>query len=149
LAISANITQAANTRLDHVLLTLGNLWRIYSALADSDRAVRECIHQSLEKRWAKADQDAFILAVFFNPHIRADLFGHGIIQFTPAGVYGLVRRMYKRVFREDPDFELHAACMDYYKAREEFSDDAMHLTDLEASAKAKVSRSATQASAKV
>ncbi|KAF8163038.1 ribonuclease H-like domain-containing protein [Crassisporium funariophilum] len=31
LAIAANITQASHTRLDHVLLTLGNLFRIYSS----------------------------------------------------------------------------------------------------------------------
>jgi len=139
LAIASNLTQAESTRLDHVLLTLGNLFRIYNNMEDHDSDVKEGIQASLEKRWAKADQDAFILGVFFNPYIRADLFNRKIIQFTPAGIYGIVKRMYKRVFREEPDFDLHAACMDYYKCRAEFSDDAMHLDDLEAAAKAEVS----------
>jgi hypothetical protein len=138
LAIASNLTQAEHTRLDHVLLTLGNLYRIYNEMDDTDSETKECIHASLEKRWARADQDAFILAVFFNPYIRADLFNRKIIQFTPAGIYGIVKRMYKRVFREDPDFDLHSACMDYYKCREEFSDEAMHLEVLEVAANTKV-----------
>jgi hypothetical protein len=139
LAIASNLTQAENTRLDHVLLTLGNLFRIYDNVDETDHDVKEGIQASLEIRWAKADQDAFILAVFLTPYIRADLFNRKIIQFTPAGIYGIVKHMYKRVFREEPDFDLHAACMDCYKCREEFSDDAMHLNDLEAAAKADVS----------
>lgn len=30
LAIAANVTQASHTRLDHVLITLGNLFRLYT-----------------------------------------------------------------------------------------------------------------------
>ena len=138
LAIASNTTQAENTRLDHVLLTLGNLFHIYDNMDDADHDVKDGIKASLEKRWAKADQDVFILAVFFNPYIRADLFSRKIIQLTPAGMYGIVKRMYKRVFREEPEFGLHVACMDYYKCRSEFSDDAMHLNDLEEAVKGKV-----------
>ncbi len=141
LAISANITQADDTRLDHILLSLGNLYRIYDGMGEEDAAVKQGIHASLEKRWANADQDPFILAVFFNPYIRADLFNRRIIQFTPAGIYGIIRRVYKRIFRvgdDALDYELHSACMDYYNSREEFSDEAMSINHLEAAAKAKV-----------
>jgi hypothetical protein len=62
LAIATNITQAPHTRLDHVLLTLGNLYRIYSTL-EFDDEVCTAILASLEKWRAKADQGVFILAV--------------------------------------------------------------------------------------
>jgi hypothetical protein len=66
LAIAANITQAAHTWLDHVLLTLGNLLHIYSnPMLDSQ--IHGAILGSLKKHWAKANQDMFILAVFLNP----------------------------------------------------------------------------------
>jgi len=46
--------------------------------------------------------------------------------------------MYKRVFVRSQNLGLHAACMDYYKCCSEFSDDAMHLNDLEEAVKGKV-----------
>ena len=139
IAITSNITQAESTHLNHVLLTLRNLFCIYNNMEDHASDVKEGIQASLEKRWVKADQDAFILSIFFNPYICADLFNWKIIQFTPAGIYGIVKHMYEHVFCKELDFGLHAACMDYYKCHTEFSDDAMHLDDLKATAKAEVS----------
>ena len=49
LAIAANVTQAAYTCLDHVLLTLGNLYQTYSH-PELDRAVADKITNSLQKR---------------------------------------------------------------------------------------------------
>lgn len=73
LAIAANITQASNTRLYHVLTTLANLYRIYSNLSSAeDLEVRDKVLASLEKRWAAADQDPFIAAVVLNPSLRGD-----------------------------------------------------------------------------
>ena len=69
LAVAANITQAAHTRFDHVLLMLGNLFCIYSH-PSLESQIKEWIIGSLEKRWAKADQEVFILAVSFNPYIH-------------------------------------------------------------------------------
>jgi hypothetical protein len=60
--------QATHTRLDHVLLTLGNLFCIYSN-PELDTEVHTVIHASLERRWAKADQDVFVMAVFLNPYV--------------------------------------------------------------------------------
>jgi hypothetical protein len=137
LTIASNLTQAENTCLDHVLLTLSNLFRIYDDTGDADHDIKNGIQASLEKRWAKADQDPFILTIFFNPYIHADLFNRKIIQFMPASMYGIVKCVYKCIFRTEPDFDLHAACLDYYKCREEFSDDAVH-DELEGTANAKV-----------
>ena len=70
LAIASNVTQAEHTRLDHVLITLGNLFRIYDGMAESDEEIQVGIQASLETRWAKADQDPFILyssSLIFGP----------------------------------------------------------------------------------
>jgi len=69
LAITANVAQALHTHLDHVLLMLGNLARIFSQNLEFDKDLHLGILTSLEKRWKKADQDVFIMAVFLNPFI--------------------------------------------------------------------------------
>jgi hypothetical protein len=68
LVITANITQAAHTQLNHVLLMLDNLFCIYLH-PSLESQIKELITGSLEKHWAKADQNVFILAIFFNPYI--------------------------------------------------------------------------------
>ncbi|KAI0349246.1 hypothetical protein OH77DRAFT_1594337, partial [Trametes cingulata] len=82
IAVATNILQASHTRLDHVLLTLGNLYRIYSTDESADGEVRERMLLRLELRWKKGagkDQDLFILAVFFNPFIRGYCFNREAI----------------------------------------------------------------------
>ncbi|KII86202.1 hypothetical protein PLICRDRAFT_114784 [Plicaturopsis crispa FD-325 SS-3] len=61
LGIATNVAQASSTRLDHVLLMLANLYRIYGK-PDMGTEARTTMHASLEKRWAQCDRDIFILA---------------------------------------------------------------------------------------
>jgi hypothetical protein len=124
LAIAANITQAPHTRLDHVLLTLGNLYRIYSTL-EFDGDVRDAIISSLEKRWAKADQEVFIVAVFLNPYIRRRCFSRAAL--TEAELYNMVAHIFERIFGQKADIGLLKAFTDYSKGQGEFSDDRMSL----------------------
>ncbi len=50
LAVAANITQASHTCLDHVLITLGLLYKSFAALNDNiDPLTHGTIHCSLEK----------------------------------------------------------------------------------------------------
>ena len=129
LAIAANITQASNTRLYHVLTTLANLYRIYSNLDSVDDSdVRDGILNSLEKRWAAADQEPFIAAVVLNPFLRGDFLGRDIA-LTPIGLCNMLKRLQLRVFRVEADEDFQAAFMDYYNRCEEFSPEAMALTD--------------------
>ena len=88
LAIAANITQASNTRLYHVLTTLGNLYRIFSNLGLEDDVQPEVL-ASLEKRWAAADQDPFIAALILNPFLRGDFLGNHI-GLTPIGLCNML-----------------------------------------------------------
>jgi len=48
LAIANNVTQANYTRLDHVLLTLGNVYETYSTMT-LEQPIRDAIIDSLEK----------------------------------------------------------------------------------------------------
>ena len=97
LAVAANVTQAADTRLDHVAVMLGKLYHIFSHQDVPDSA-RTAIHSSLERRWAKSDQDAFIAAVFFNPFYRHHLFNKDEMALKPMGLYSMLKRLFTRVF---------------------------------------------------
>ncbi|KIM35265.1 hypothetical protein M413DRAFT_79560, partial [Hebeloma cylindrosporum] len=99
LAIAANVSQASHTRLDHILLTLGNLFRQYSYV--------------------------FIVAVFLNPYIRGKLFRREFLM--DAQLYSMVERVYERVMRCKADFGFMDAYEDYKRSRGEFLDGSMSL----------------------
>ncbi|QRW17960.1 hAT family dimerization protein [Rhizoctonia solani] len=122
LAIAANVSQAATTRLDHILVELGRLYYTFSNLGFNPK-IRECVLESLERRWGKADQDPFILAVFLNPFIRARLFSRKNTSLNRSALYGIVKRVFRRVFCKENDLELYKAFLDYYNSRNEFHPD--------------------------
>ncbi|KAF8062594.1 hypothetical protein FPV67DRAFT_1452392 [Lyophyllum atratum] len=80
---------------------------------------------SLEKRWDKADQDIFILAVFFNPFIRSHLFQPNAL--TESQLHSIVEAVFKRFFSRAGDVPLMRAFTDYVREQGEFSRDAMQL----------------------
>lgn len=127
LAIAANITQASYTCLDHVLLTLANLFCIYTT-ADIEIEVRERIIGSLEKRWKKADQEVFILAVLFNPYIRGRCFNSEAI--SEADLYAVAKSVVQRVLQLQPDIHFFQAFSDYLRGEKEFSDRLMCLDEI-------------------
>ncbi len=70
LAIAAQITQAANTRLDQVLLIFSFLYTHFASLSDKDpidKLACDSICLSLNKHWLKFDQDVFIACLILNP----------------------------------------------------------------------------------
>lgn len=129
LAIASNITQASHTRLDHVLLTLANLFRIYSK-AEIDGPSCAKIIRSIEKRWAKADQDVFIAATFLNPYIRKRCFNPAVL--TESSLYNLIERVFERLFEKKGDLALLRAFTDYAKGVSEFLDEEMNLNQMTA-----------------
>lgn len=114
LAIAANIVQAAFCRIDQVLLTFGFLTMTYSNLTETEDAEGcNAIMASIEKRWAKADQEIFICSLILNPFIQTKAFGP--LEFlTNAGIQGMIGKLWKRVFKSDtsPD-ELHLQLREY------------------------------------
>ncbi|KEP45146.1 DUF659 family protein [Rhizoctonia solani 123E] len=110
LAISLNVAQAADTRLHHILITLGRLYQIFD-----DPSINP--------------EDAFILAVFFNPYIRCRLFSPNSPDFCANGLYTTTRCLFERVFQKAPDSGLLEAYMSYYNWSDEFSVEAWHLEE--------------------
>jgi hypothetical protein len=127
LAVASVVLQASSTRMDHVLLTLGNLYHIYSiTLCDKiDNSVRAALLKSLEKRWKAADQPIFILAVIFNPFIRADAFTP--TKLTVMQLWKLVQAAVDRFWKIEADSDTFMALKDYLGRVGDFSDMAMEL----------------------
>lgn len=90
-----------------------------------DDDVRAAVIKSLEKRWAAADQEVFIVAAFLNPYIRRRCFSRAVL--TDGELYNMVARVFERLFGRRPDLDLFKAFMDYTKGQGEFSDDRMSL----------------------
>jgi hypothetical protein len=128
LAIAANMTQGTRGRLCHVALTLANLYRMYSQEKSLDEGVRKCLLESIKKRWAKTDQDSFILGVILNPYIRTSLFKPESSYSTLEGVHSLVKRMWERFF-PDQEYDDNSGNVikEYYNRNGEFSDKKMLL----------------------
>jgi hypothetical protein len=125
--------------MDHVLLTLGQLYHDYKHL-DIEDAVHEKIHLSLEMRWQKADQDAFIMAIVLNPYIRNRPLNREVVNLTPMGLSNIAKRLYMQVFQvNDAPLELFAAFHDYLDDRLEFSAERMQLKEFKAHHEAEVS----------
>jgi hypothetical protein len=80
---------------------------------------------SLEKRWAKADQEVFILAVFLNPYIRRRCFSRSAL--TEADLYNMAARVFERLFGKKAGIDFLKAFTDYSKGLAEFSDERMSL----------------------
>lgn len=128
LAIAANATQGDAARLDIVLLTLVNLYRIYNDQV-FDANIRRVVHASLEKRWRQADQPIFILAVILNPYLRTRCFAPNSSYRTFATLWKLIDTTYKRVFEttESPNNACRAAFREYLAAEGDWSDESMDL----------------------
>ena len=140
LAIAVNIAQGANTRCDQVVLVLGRLYRDYIKLRTADRthphAVSEdddhpvtAVIHSIEKRWAKVDQDLFISAFFLNPFINRKLRNGS--NLTLSVIMGMIHRLYTRVFQtETCPPALLRDLVAYENRQGMFSDNSWPLVDL-------------------
>ena len=94
--------------MDQILLTFGSLSIYYTDIEENYPAnVLGCtaILDSIEKRWAKADQDVFIAAVILNPFIKTSAFSSQAPFLTRAGILALMKRLYRRFFsiKETPE----------------------------------------------
>lgn len=141
LAIAANITQGNSTRLDSVLLCLGNLYRMYSqpAFMEQEPEISRVLLESLEKRWGKCDQEIFILAVFLNPYVRDAAFSSSRA-LSRHGLLGLAIRAFKRFNRttSEPEPGFTKAFIDYFNQQGSFSVESMCLKAATATAESQV-----------
>jgi hypothetical protein len=87
--------------------------------------LRHGIIKSLEKRWKKADQDIFIVAVFLNPYVRSDLFKQTFPR--ESQLYVIVERVYERLLCCKASISFLSAFEDYKRRQGEFSEEAKSL----------------------
>jgi hypothetical protein len=70
------------------------------------------IIESLEARWATADQEIFIAAVILNPFYQSTPFS--ALQFlTNVGIYSMLSRLWERFYQTSPPPEFHSQVTDY------------------------------------
>src|SRR6266511_5449262 len=117
---------SSNTRLNHVLTTLGNLYHIYSD-PDLDAEVRDKVLGSLKKHWAATDQDPFIAAVVLNLFLCGTCLARAIPLLTPIGLCNMLKHLHLQVFKVPVDSNFQSAFMDYYNNWAEFSLEFMAL----------------------
>ena len=105
LAIAANVAQGANVRCDQVLLLLGKLYHTFTIdqeyFDDTGEAVDvgpvPSITNSINKHWAKADQDLFIATFYLNPYLNKDLLNPSLL--SAVSIMGILCCLYIHVFR--------------------------------------------------
>jgi len=112
LAVAANILQSSDTLLDTILLTWGNLYRIYSDPALNDAVCAQVLN-SLSKCWLQMDQDVFISAVIMNPYVRGKGFACGNPLLSPVGLYNITKCTCECMLRIHLGLEFHSAFFDY------------------------------------
>jgi len=98
--------------MDEVLLTFGSLFMQYRNM-DENKDMQIAILSSLEKRWAKADQEVFIAAVLVNPLFRVSPFRR-LDFLNRSGIRALFTRLWKRFYPgSSPSFDFITHIFDF------------------------------------
>ncbi|KAF8496685.1 ribonuclease H-like domain-containing protein [Russula emetica] len=124
LAVANNIAQSAHCRLDQVLLMFGLLVMKYNDLKlrePNDATACDAILNSLEMRWANADQDVFIAAVLLNPIHKAAPFVKST-KFTAVAIYSLLSRLWTRFYNESIPDKFFRELKDYFEESGQYED---------------------------
>lgn len=103
-------------------MTFAYLYMEYSKLReDEDAAVCEALLNSINRRWMKSDQDAFIAAVILNPFLKIVPFKRDRSLITNVAIYSLLARLWKRFYKEAPPHELYTQLDQYLNDKGEFA----------------------------
>ncbi|KAI0366485.1 hypothetical protein BV20DRAFT_1095359, partial [Pilatotrama ljubarskyi] len=116
LAIACNATQGDNARLDVVLVTLGNLYHVYSDTSRFDET-----------------RDLYILAIVLNPFLRLAPLRKNNPLFTCQSLWQMFKRNYIRMIEMPTPADvtaLYAAFIEYLSGIGEWSDEAMGLEEI-------------------
>jgi len=104
------------------------MFKTYTEIVDQEGSTAffhpvSAILESIETRWAKADQDLFIICLFLNPFIRSSLFNPNTLPMSV--LLGIARRLYIRVFKldGDPPLAFTLQILDYHSRQKQFSDE--------------------------
>ncbi len=114
--------QTNDCRLDQVVLTFARLYRFFDAEKEpEDAPLRDAVLKSLEKRWAKADQDVFIAATICNPFSMAGPFVLDENYFSYSAVGRLMKRLWTRFFPGEDPHTLYNDTKAYLRGTEGFA----------------------------
>ncbi|TFK17854.1 hypothetical protein FA15DRAFT_548268, partial [Coprinopsis marcescibilis] len=130
LAIATNSLQSVSCRLDTVLVTFGFLLMQFTRIKspannpdwEEEKAACDRVINSLEKRWAKADQILFLAALILNPSYGFTLFDHSNAFLSQRRVINYLRVLWMRLFQHAAPAELETELMDYFKHEGIFCD---------------------------
>ena len=86
--------------------------------------------ESLETRWAKIDQDVFLMAVVLNPYLRLSRFNHENRFLTEVSLWITFRRVYSRMLGEESNSELANNFTEYVHRLGEWYDGSVVLKDI-------------------
>lgn len=103
-----------------------------------DLPVKRAVLASLERRWAKSDQSAFIAAVLLNPFTRNE----PLVKtntFTTASITNLLRTLWKRFYGTESPPELASQIRQYLGKTGLFQNLDDELTSLRGEAEIDVS----------
>jgi hypothetical protein len=94
----------------------------YKSMTDPEDVVGcTAIIESIEARWATANQEIFIAAVILNPFYQSTLFA--ALQFlTNAGIHLLLTRLWEHFYRTVPPPEFHKQIIGYLNRTGLFAD---------------------------
>ena len=91
---------------------------------NQDEVSRTAIINSIEKRWAKCDQEVFVAAVIVNPFYQTMPFnadGAELSQWlTRAELRALFSRLYRRFFQSEPPADFFTDMYDFLGASGKF-----------------------------
>lgn len=136
--MAANVTQSDCARLDIVLITLANLYHYFATAPNLDAAAAAAVLASLERRWAKADQDIFLLALVFNPYVRVSCFAEDSPFRVPGKIYELAKSAFRRFYNMEPGMNFQNELTDYLQGVGLWTEEGMQLSERELQAKAEV-----------
>ncbi|KAF8873849.1 hypothetical protein CPB84DRAFT_1753139 [Gymnopilus junonius] len=84
--------------------------------------------KTVEDRVEGKVKDVFILAVFFNPYIRHEIFHPSAL--PERDLFEVVKHIFERVYNRKSDIHLMTAYTDYWRKRSEFAFDKTELEDV-------------------
>ncbi|EJD50445.1 hypothetical protein AURDEDRAFT_25545, partial [Auricularia subglabra TFB-10046 SS5] len=136
LAIAANATQSDCARLDIITLMLAGLRHYFASTSGLNARAVAAVLTSLERRWAKVDQDIFILAVIFNPYLRTSCFADASPFTVPMNLVQMAEAAFTRFYGVAPCNDFQTQLIDYLTHRGTWTADAMKLKAQKQRAKA-------------
>jgi len=95
-----------------------------------EQPIRDEVIDSLEKWWAAANQDVFVLSLVLHPWIRGRCFSNRD-RLSRMDIFNMAERVFKHVFEEDPDcFIFMKEFMEFMNGMGRFLDEMMRLESL-------------------